>query len=84
MLICVGYGWPRVYITWTHNEQTISNSSLFSVSEEDTIQGERLLRRSFLQISSVEAENAGAYTCTVSNGESSVTSSTQLTVAGGF
>ena len=82
LLACVGYGLPSVEITWMRGGQTISNSSLVSISEEDVVQGERLFKQSFLQICSVEMADAGAYTCVVSNGESSVNSSTQLSVTG--
>ena len=84
LLACVGYGLPSVEISWMRGGQTISNSSLISISEEDVVQGERLFKQSFLQICSVEMADAGAYTCVVSNGESLVNSSTQLSVIGKY
>ena len=83
--MCLGYGQPRVDITWMRNGGTISNSSVVSISNENTAHGERLLHRSFLQITNVEEADAGVYTCTVSSGEVSVAySSILLTVAGEF
>ena len=82
LLACVGQGYPTVEITWMHNGQTIINSSATSIFEEDVIQGERLFKQSFLRICNINIEDAGSYVCILSNGETSVTSSTQLTVAG--
>ena len=84
LLTCVGSGLPSVEITWMHGGQTIMNSSLVFISEEDTIQGERLFKQSSLQIGTVGLVDAGSYTCVVSNGETSATSSTQLAVRGKY
>ncbi len=84
LLACVGYGLPSVEISWMRDGQTVMNSSLVSIAEEDVTQGERLFKQSFLQICSVEMADAGEYTCIVSNGEVSVNSSTQLTVTGKY
>ena len=82
LLACVGEGFPLLEISWMHNGQTVVNSSLVSITEEDMTQGERMFKQSFLQICSVTLRDAGDYICGVSNGENSVTSSTQLTVTG--
>ena len=82
LLACVGYGVPSVDVTWMLNGQAVLNSSLVSITEEDLVRGERTFRQSFLQICSVGMANAGVYTCVVSNGETSVNSTTQLTVTG--
>ena len=82
LLACVGQGFPSVEISWWHHNQAIMNSTLVSITEEDTTQGERLYKRSFLQICNVALVDAGDYICVVSNGENSVTSSTRLIVTG--
>lgn len=82
LLSCVGYAFPDVEITWTYNDQTISNSSHVSVSAENIIREGRFLHQSLLQIQNVRIADTGAYTCTVGNGETSVSSSIQLSVSG--
>ena len=82
MLICVGYGQPNVDITWSRDDQVISNSSLVSIYEKDLVQGGRLFRQSFLQLCSVQMEDSGVHTCVVSNGMPSVTSTVELSVLG--
>ena len=77
LLACVGQGLPAVAITWMHNGQT---TPLVPIAEEDVILEGKMFKQSFLQICSVEMADAGGYTCVVSNGETSVNSSTQLTV----
>ena len=81
LLACVGQGFPTVAITWMHNGQPITNSSLISITEEDMNLRGKLFKQSFLQICSVEM--AGDFACVVSNGETSVTSFTQLMVTAG-
>ena len=80
LLMCVGSGFPSVEITWSRDGQAITNSSRLSISEEDVVQEERTILRSFLQIANVQAEDVGVYTCIVSNNETSANSSTQLTL----
>ena len=84
LLACAGQGSPSVEISWWHSGQTIRNSTVISIIEEDVPQGERLLKQSFLQICSVEMADAGEYTCIVSNGQIASNSSTQLTVTAGM
>ena len=82
MLICVGYGLPNVDITWSRDGQIISNSSLVSIYEEDLAQGGRVFKQSFLQLCSLQMSDSGVYTCSVSNGLSSVNSTVELSVVG--
>ena len=82
MLICVGYGQPNVDITWSRDGQVISNSSLVSIYEEDLAQGGRVFKQSFLQLCSLQMSDSGVYTCSVSNGLSSVNSTVELSVVG--
>ena len=82
MLICVGYGQPNVDITWSRDSQVISNSSLLSIYEEDLAQGGRVFKQSFLQLCSLQMSDSGVYTCSVSNGLSSVNSTVELSVVG--
>ena len=77
LLACVGQGFPTVAITWMHNGQPIP---VVSLAEEDVILEGKMFKQSFLQICSAELADAGGYTCVVSNGETSVNSSTQLAV----
>ena len=82
VLICVGYGQPNVDITWSRDGQVISNSYLVSVYEEDLAQGGRVFKQSFLQLCSLQMSDSGVYTCSVSNGLSSVNSTVELSVLG--
>ena len=82
VLICVGFGQPSADITWSRDGQVISNSSLVTIYEEDLAQGGRVFKQSFLQLCSLRMSDSGSYTCTVSNGLSSVNSSVELSVAG--
>ncbi len=84
VLICVGFGQPRADITWTRDGQEISNRSLVTIYEEDLAQGGRVFKQSFLQLCSLRMSNSGVYTCSVSNGLSSVNSSLLVTVNGEF
>lgn len=85
LLACVGSGVPTVNITWMHNGQIILNlnSPQISISDEHTFMVGTVFTQSFLQICSVGMEDAGEYTCVVSNGLNSVNSSTQLAVTSG-
>ena len=80
ILVCVGFGEPDVNITWSRDDQVISNSSLVSIYEEDLTRGDRLFKQSFLQLCSLQMSDSGTYTCTVSNGKASITSTTELSV----
>ncbi len=82
VLICVGFGQPRADITWTRDGQEISNRSLVTIYEEDLAQGGRVFKQSFLQLCSLRMSDSGVYTCSVSNGLSSVNSSVELSVSG--
>lgn len=81
-LICMGYGRPRADITWVRNGQTISNSSLISISEQEFIQDGLLFKQSFLQLCSVRIRDSGTYTCVVSNGRTSVNATTLFSLDG--
>ena len=80
VLICVGYGQPNVDITWSRDGQIISNSSLLSIYEEDLAQGGRVFKQSFLQLCSVQTSDSGNYSCTISNGMTSLSSDVTLSV----
>lgn len=81
-LTCVGYGRPTADITWVRDGQTISNSSLISISEQELIQNGLLFKQSFLQLCSVRISDAGMYTCVVSDGRTSVNASTRFSIVG--
>ena len=82
ILVCVTQQQTSGQITWTHNGQPVTNSTLVSITEEDVLVGGRTFTQSFLQICSVANTDAGDYVCVVTNGQTSVNSSTQLTVTG--
>lgn len=85
MLVCVAYGEPYVEFTWTHSgfEEMNSNSSRISIYEEDNLEEGILFRQSFLQLCSVQLGDAGAYTCSVTNGRNlTYSATTQLTISG--
>ncbi len=80
LLACVGFGEPNVEITWKRNGEVITNSSLVTITEEEVTQGGRVYKQSFLELCSLMVSDAGVYTCSVSNGETMVNATTQLTV----
>ena len=80
LLACVGYSEDDVEVTWTRNGATVVNSSLVSTYQEETVQGGRVFKQSFLQLCSVEVADSGAYTCVISNGQTSDNSSVQLII----
>ena len=82
LFTCVGFGQPDISITWTHNNQTVVNTSLIFVYEQTFTQAGRLFQQSFLLICSDNLNDAGTYTCSVNNGLVSINASTQLTFAG--
>ena len=83
VLVCVGYGEPSVTVTWKSNTEVTSTSRV-TIIEEDLSQDGRLFLQSFLQLCSVDISHAGNYTCTVTNGSSSTSANTELTVTGMF
>jgi len=80
LLSCVGYGQPDVLISWSFNGRTLVNSSLVTIYEDKFVQGAGIFNQSTLQLCSVGMSDAGAYTCTVSNGHIQTTSDVRLTV----
>ena len=83
-LVCVGYGQPYVEISWTLNGEVVTNDSLVTIYEEEVSQGGRLFKQSFLELCSLEVSDSGVYTCTVSNNETAVNATTQLSVSGEY
>ena len=85
LLACVGSGVPTVNITWMRNGQVILNliSPQISISDEHAFLVGTVFTQSFLQICGVSMEDAGDYTCVVSNGQHSASSTTQLAVTSG-
>ena len=81
LLTCVGYGQPNVEITWSRNGEVIMNSSLATIHETDVTRGGRLYKQSFLDICSLEVSDTGSYTCTISNGLSTINASISLSVS---
>ena len=80
LLTCVGYGQPNVEITWSRNGE-IMNGSEVAIYEEEVIQGGRRFKQSFLELCNLQGPDAGNYVCTVSNGQATVSATTQLFVS---
>ena len=81
-LTCVGYGTPYIEIQWIRNGETLSNTSVISIHEEEIMLGNWIFTQSFLQLCSLALTDSGSYTCVVSNGIISVNSSVDLTITG--
>ena len=79
-LQCIGYGRPSVELTWSRNNQTITNSPLITSSNE-TLSGGIPYTQSFLQICSIGLVESGEYTCTVNTDLITTAATTQLTVS---
>ena len=84
ILVCVTPQYTSGVITWMRNGQTLTNSTLVTITEEDITQEDRAFTQSFVQICSVEMEDAGDYICIANVGQRSVNSSTQLIVSGKY
>ena len=82
LLTCVGFGQFDVEISWSFNGAPVANTSLITISERNVVKGGSVFKQSFLQLCSVTASNAGAYTCILSSGLSTTNATTQLTVNG--
>ena len=80
LLACVGFGEPDVEISWSFNGAPVVNTSLITICEEDSLQGERIFKQSFLQIRSLGKADAGDYNCIVSDGFTTTNATTQITV----
>ena len=78
LLACIGYGEPEATISWVRNGMAVRNTSLVNITEAVSTAGGRTFKHSYLQICSVEIEDAGVYVCDVFNGRVSVSSSVQL------
>ena len=78
LLTCMGYGHPYVLITWDRNGERLMNNTNVIISEQDFTQGGRLLRQSALSLCTFEISDAGNYTCTVSNGQASISASSTV------
>ncbi len=77
-LICVGYPADHVNITWSYNNQSISEANGITVREEILPNG----KKSILEYSSMNLQDAGPRKCTVSNGCQSVTSDVSVAITG--
>lgn len=82
VLTCVIFGQTTEDITWTLNGNSVGNSSLVTISQEDFIQVGRVFRQSFVQICTASDLDAGNYSCIARNGAVSATASTLLTMPG--
>ena len=84
LLACVGSSRIDVDISWSLNGQTVQNSSLVTIYEEEVVQGSRTFKQSFLQLCSLELSDAGDYTCEVTNGQTTDNATLTLDVLGKF
>ncbi len=82
LLACVGFGVPNVEITWVHDGEELSNSSLVTISEEEVSNGGRVYKQSFLELCSLNVSDSGVYTCVIANGPLMENSTTILQFAG--
>lgn len=82
LLACVGYGPEGINVTWYRDGMSEMNSSLISTYQNDIMILGRTFTQTFLELCSVSMEDAGLYTCVVTNGDITMTSSVELNVAG--
>ena len=83
VLTCVGYGETDVDISWSRNDQTITNSTFVTVFESYYFQAGKRFKESLLQLCSVEMADAGMYVCEVNVGHQDVMFGVQLQVTEG-
>ena len=82
LFICMGYGQPDVQVTWSRNGEAIENTSLVTIYEEEVTQEGRSFQESILELCSVDVSDAGSYTCTVSNEQAAIISTSLLFFSG--
>ena len=83
VLVCMTVGEAAsATITWTKDGQTLSNSPLLTISQENFALAGKMFRQSTLQICSASDSDAGNYTCVASSGDTSVTATTQILLPG--
>jgi hypothetical protein len=71
-----------VDISWSFNGAPVANTSLTTIYEERFFKGGIPFQQSLLRICGVLPTQAGAYTCTATNGQSIATAITELIVFG--
>lgn len=84
LLTCVGYGTPDVEVSWSFNNETVTNSPTVTViSDERVLPEQGVMRQSTLQICDAdEISSTGEYMCIISVGPLSQNASTQLFLSG--
>lgn len=83
LLTCIAYGTPYVEITWTFNNETVTNSSqVLITSVEYLLEDGEMIMASTLQICDAGVTNSGEYTCIASAGPLSNNATTQLLLSG--
>lgn len=65
--VCVATGDQTPTISWSYGSQPLSNSSVYTIYQEQFTEGNFTFTQSILQICSVTYANRGIYTCTARN-----------------
>ena len=83
LLICVATGDQPLNISWSREGSVLMNDSQrITIYEEEVEEGGTTFIQSILQICSIGADDAGAYSCNAENEASNDTATFELTVAG--
>ena len=80
VLLCMTFEQGGQDITWAHNGENVTNTSLMTITGSDFVQDGVVFRQSFLRICNTSTNNSGLYTCIAS---SNVNASTQITTVTG-
>lgn len=80
ILSCVGFGHPNIDTTWTRNGQILTNSTKVVTFQQNAVYLGVSFNMSFLQLCNVSMEDAGGYTCVVSDGRVTTNGTVALTV----
>lgn len=80
VLLCMTFEQMDQDITWLHNGDNVTNTSLVTVTGSDFVQDGVVFRQSFLRICNTSMSDTGLYTCIASN---NVNASTQITAVTG-
>ncbi len=86
LLVCTGYSKPHnsSTIMWLKDNQELTNSTTVNITLEDTEQGGRQFRSSYLRLCELQRSSSGNYTCTVSSEDKSTNSTVNLYVQGRY
>ena len=78
----MGVGYPELSVSWSHDGDSIENSTRITIYEEEDNLAGQLYIQSILEVCSVSVMDGGIYKCTATNGVVYSSSNFTVTVGG--